>query len=224
MTLTSVPSTFYKEFSHDPPFTTRSLSTTTPRQVGSLQDFLSSLTSRNKALLEQQLFDAFECSTPYYPGHPIDPILHKKMGSLGWIRSIRIETNNINKTDLTSASDGNPMDQQRSLTHSIQVTLRLSTLHPSMDIVKSRISEFLASRLIDLSHSMGWNIVSPSLSTAISFRIQQPKNLSPYFIQELEQNNPTEAKERLKNLGPGLQNVLHYVAVYSCKVRTHTHL
>ena len=212
-------STVCSELSPFSAFTAR-MSFSINRKMGSLQDFLSHLSSRDKAHLEQQLFDAFASS---YPGHPIDPILNKEMGSLGWVRSIRVEKDHT--SDRTLPLDGKEKDNHKPPTYSISVTLKLPPLYPSVDIVKSRISDFLASLLVDMGHKSGWNILSSStpaesnIANAINFRLQSTKQL-PYFVQELETYNPNEARERLKNLGPGLEHVLHYVAVYSCKVRT----
>jgi len=217
------------EFSRNARFKIRwsSSSVTSQYKTGSVQDFLSSLTNRDKALLEQSLFEAFEPSTTSsHPGHPVDPILQKEIGSLGWVRSIRIEKSHVNyEKDYTIPTKETQMHSSVSMSHTIQVTLKVSRLHPSLDIVKSRISEYLATLLFDLSLAMGWNIVpSPSsclsmtTTNAISFKIQ-PITLLPFFIQALERSNASEAKNRLKNLGPGLQNVSHFVAVYSCKVR-----
>jgi hypothetical protein len=191
-------------------------------KTGSPDDFLNSLSHREKALLEQHLFDAFRCSSPLPLEQPIDPILHKEIGSLGWVQSIRIEKNRGDGSTSLPQLDGKKPEHH---SYSIQVILKLPTLHPSMDTLKTRISSFLAYLFMEYARKQGWNIMppdhhnesGPNILAAITYRIQFKKQL-PYFIQQLEKSNPVNSKERLKNLGPGLQHVLHYVAVYSCKV------
>ena len=125
-----------------------------------------------------------------------DPEIGKTLKELGWMnRRLAVSKNN---------DDGSSV---------FQLLLNLPTLlHPSLDQLKQRVKEsaqveiqkFIADKNLD--HEVGSNNFLVNVEALA-------KRPVPFIAGGPEDTKDTEAR-----LGPGLVNVAHYVAVYSCKV------
>jgi hypothetical protein len=118
-----------------------------------------------------------------------DPVLHRNLDSLQWIHK-----------RIAVSQDG-----------SLQVLLRLpSLLHPSLDELKLVVKEQaeLEFRSWLSEKGLGGDWISNVNVEAIATK---PIPMMARLVEDPD--------ELVSSLGPGLTNVTHFLAVYSCKVR-----
>jgi hypothetical protein len=91
----------------------------------------------------------------------------------------------------------------------VQVLLRLPTLlHPSLSLLKDLVKSAAEKEIEQWSAARGWTITAKVNVEAISTKAL------PWMVTDDEGQ-----KDVVSRLGPGLANVRHFLAVYSCKVR-----
>jgi Mrp family chromosome partitioning ATPase len=122
-----------------------------------------------------------------------DPVLQQPLSKLQWLHK-RIAIS-------SSSSAGNK-------TPTLQMLLRLpSLLHPSLPELKERI------QLEAEKHLHIWlrerNQTTGNCTVNVEAIATKPVNMNARLVEDHD--------ELLKNLGPGLASVSHFVAVYSCK-------
>lgn len=125
-----------------------------------------------------------------------DPILQSSLADLQWLNR-RIAVSENNNQDSTT----------------LQLHLRLpSLLHPDLAVLKESIShsakEVVDEWLRERSHED---------KLAVNVNVEAIATTPVPMMARLSEDRD----DLLKSLGPGLANVAHYVAVYSCKVRIH---
>jgi hypothetical protein len=91
----------------------------------------------------------------------------------------------------------------------VQVLLRLPTLlHPLLSVLKDLVKSAAEKEIEQWSAARGWKIEAKVNVEAISTKAL------PWMVTDDEGQ-----KDVVSRLGPGLANVRHFLAVYSCKVR-----
>lgn len=156
----------------------------------------SAASPRDLASLEEQILSTLKSST-------IDPVLEKNVVSLGWVRGVNFPHFASSREDpLTEANE-----QQQY--QPIRVSVRLPTLlHPAMDDVKNQIRDIVQKEIEQFVESKGWAASSGDKKVEVSITASKPVPLA---------QTAAEHVEAIKKLGPGLSNVGHFLAVYSCK-------
>jgi len=121
-----------------------------------------------------------------------DPVLHKDLVSLQWFHS-----------RIAVSEDG-----------TVQILLRLpSLLHPALHELKETV-RILAEKEIGqwLLSSQQQEQQQPTIHVNVEVMATQPIPMMARLVEDPE--------ELINDIGPGLANVSHFVAVYSCKVCT----
>jgi hypothetical protein len=91
----------------------------------------------------------------------------------------------------------------------VQILLKMPTLlHPSLDVIKSQVQQAAEEEIRKWSLEKGLDLPVKANVEAI------PSKPFPWMA-----NTPEDLKDIESRLGPGLANVAHFLAVYSCKVR-----
>jgi hypothetical protein len=148
------------------------------------------LTKRELADLEERICRA--------AGSVVDPILGQSLDSLQWLHR---------RLAVSSRETGGGNDKPTIL----RMLLKVPTLlHPGLPDLKRRIQESAESELKSSSSVIGQTLIVDVVAIAT-----RPV---PYIARWMGDHE--EQDEFLRELGPGLANVAHIVAVYSCKVRS----
>jgi len=163
---------------------------------GSVKDYLLNLSPRQKANLEEEMLIT-GCGV-------IDPILKTNIAVLGWVRAVKFPTSSKIKSPKTV--------EFINQSSSIKVTLHLPTLlHPSLAELKTAICNAVQDQITrKAKNDDNFDVLvsSPPLEVEIKLSLSKPVPLS---------RNTENSDLQIKNLGPGLKNVGHFLAVYSCK-------
>lgn len=155
-----------------------------------ITSLLSNLSPRLEAKLEERLLDALRTV--------IDPVLKVNIRKLGWISSIQFpSTRTMSSTTEKSA---------------VTIFLSLPLLHPHKEEIEEKVrfcvQEEVLSALKEES-TFEYDLDSKTVSVHVNFL--EGSKPTPLGVE-------TDEDELLKKLGPGLKNVGHFLAVYSCKV------
>ncbi len=190
-----------------------------------MNDYLKQLSTREEVELEQRILNAISWS-----GGVIDPLLKKDIRSLGWVQSIEFSGNESSSLSLSerifqSISESQDEDKDDTgkndggtIGGRVTVHLSLPTLmHPNLEQIKRELYQVVEEQMIyamaekemiskdDMNINLGQNIYE---HINISITASKP---SPFV------RNVDEQDELIQKLGPGLANVRHFLAVYSCK-------
>ena len=151
---------------------------------------LLQLTKREFADLEERIYRAV--------GSVVDPVLGQSLDSLQWLhRRLAVSSSETGGNNETAAL--------------LRMLLKVPTLlHPGLPDLKRRIQEATESELKSSS-----NVIGQTLTVDVEAIASRPV---PYMARWMGDHE--EQEEFLRELGPGLANVSHIVAVYSCKVRS----
>jgi hypothetical protein len=177
-----------------------------PTVKPSLEIWNQTVSRRDWADLEDQVCTAVARSV-------VDPVLHVPLDRLQWlVRRIGTVTSAEHESHFTTTvSSSFHHDHVEHVT--LQLLLRPpSLLHPALEELKELV------RLQASAEIQAW---LEHKKYGRSFRI----NVN---VQAVPSNRPVpmmarlvhDKEELLESLGPGLQSVAHYLAVYSCKVNT----
>lgn len=149
------------------------------------------LTKREFAQLEERIYKA--------AGSVVDPILGRSLDSLQWLhRRLAVSSSPVE----TGRGDAAP---------GLRMLLKVPTLlHPGLSDLKRRVRDAADRELQNSSNEIG-----QMLSVDVEAIATRPV---PYAARWMGGNEEQEVF--LRDLGPGLANVSHIVAVYSCKVRS----
>lgn len=130
-------------------------------------------------------------------GSVVDPILGQSLDSLQWLhRRLAVSSH--------EAGGNNEVTILRML-------LKVPTLlHPGLTDLKRRIQEAAESEIKSSS-----SVIGQTLTVDVEAIATRP---IPHVARWMGDHE--EQEEFLRELGPGLANVAHIVAVYSCKVRS----
>lgn len=91
----------------------------------------------------------------------------------------------------------------------VQILLKMPTLlHPSLDAIKSQVQQAAEEEI------RKW-----SLEKGLDFQVKANVEAIPSKPFPWMAHTPEDLKDIESRLGPGLTNVAHFLAVYSCKVR-----
>ena len=180
------------------------------------EQYLKQLSPREEGNLEQELLRAISEKA-------LDPVLKSDIRKLGWLQSLKINTNSSSMILSEENEDGDGgVDETY---HPISIELNLPTLlHPNLQemvdnlkkVVSNQILEFMEKKGIldksqvkdSLNEDSNSNANANALETEVIVNCSKP---SP-FVRNVE-----EQDDLIKKLGPGLSNVRHFLAVYSCK-------
>ena len=183
-------------------------STTPTTTTASLSSFHQILKSPRKvAKLEDDLLQVLSNEVK----DPIIPTISPQFRSVSFHNLPTITSpqqqyygTNIPDSSKTLLDDDHPMMMM--MIPTITVTLRSSTslLHPAMDELKLDIQRVLSKQL-----SM------ENLNIQVQLDASNTKP-TPWISNN---SNASNVQDYISKIGPGLQNVAHTVAVYSCKVR-----
>jgi len=143
---------------------------------------------RDLASLEENILSTLKSNA-------IDPVLEKNVVSLGWVRGVDFP-------HFASSEDGRKHDP-------VRVSVRLPTLlHPAIDEVKDRIRTTVQQEIANFAQSRDWTVADVDSAVEVGVTASRPVPLA---------QTAAEHAEIIKKLGPGLSNVGHFLAVYSCK-------
>ena len=200
---------------------------------------LSKLTARQSAELEDELISKLNNSMD--DERLMDPILDQSLTRKGldWVKSVSLPSKSASLSSSTLLPNNDNDDDDDS--NNITVTIQPSTLiHPKLAEIASNLAQFVQEEimvlLLEQSRSQ-WlvndylltdnkqmtNDGNPDKYVGVTVKIIPPKSSSM-----TKQSTTTAAthgsglsnkqkNEIMSNLGPGLQNVKHVIAVYSCK-------
>ena len=174
-----------------------------------LNQYLANLSPREEVKLEEELFDVI--SNEKFG--VIDPILQRNIRELGWIKEIKLSGNVINMRSKTNET------YEEELEHSVTAKLVLPTLMISHtnklkeDLIRV-IQETIWKRWVKYYSKEG-NSISFSDNDGmqnIKVHVEMSASKPIPFVRNIKEHD-----EVIKKLGPGLANVRHFLAVYSCK-------
>lgn len=177
-----------------------------------LNHYLTNLSPREEMKLEEELLHAISNEETGV----IDPVLQRNIRELGWMKEIKLSGNVINMDTNTNKP------REEGLKHSITAKLMLPTLMISHtqklkeDLIRV-IQETVWKRWVNHSIKEG---NSKSFSDSESALMMQNIKVNVEFNASKPipfVRNVREHEEVIKKLGPGLANVRHFLAVYSCK-------
>ena len=140
--------------------------------------------------LSKRDFAALEDRLVHQVGSTVkDPILNTDLKTLGWIQR-RIKLSDKN--------------------NSVGLQLKLPTLlHPQRQELTNAVELALQEELTAIANEKGMNTETVNVNVDIIAAPTVP----------VVARRPEEHDEVIRNLGPGLAKVAHFLAVYSCKVR-----
>lgn len=147
-----------------------------------------------------------------------DPVLNHSLSSLQWLQK-RMQISYIYSDDIGTHSDELSTienRQKKAPIVSIQMDLRLpSLLYPKLEEWKRRIEEMIDDQtqkwMTEKQKISFDSSTQPFIRTVL--QVLPPTKPIPVMARFVEDSDVL-----LKDLGPGLASVAHFVAVYSCKV------
>jgi Mrp family chromosome partitioning ATPase len=144
---------------------------------------------RQMADLEEKLWRATTSNVT-------DPELGVDLRKLGWVnRRLAVSTDPQNGSQ------------------TIQMLLQVPTLlHPSLEELKRRVQQEAESEVGRWMAAHGLSVDESSSSVNVNVEVL-PRQPVPWLVQAGQQDQ----EEVTSRLGPGLSNVSHFLAVYSCK-------
>jgi len=179
-----------------------------------MASYLNNLSPRQEVKLEEDILAAMS----HEENGVIDPILKNNIRSLGWIQSIEFQRN----TPIASIGDhGHDHDHDyEEGGPGVHINLRLPTLmHPNMQDMKDKIQSIVTAQIHSAMGMRQENMPMKSsekdagLSNANAMiHVNIVASKPAPFVRNIDEQN-----ELIKKLGPGLSNVRHFLAVYSCK-------
>ena len=159
--------------------------------------YLNNLSPRQEVKLEEDILAAIS----HEEDGVIDPILKNNIRSLGWIQSIEFQK-----------KSGIGIGDERAT--GVSINLRLPTLmHPNIQEMKEKIQSIVAAQIHSAMEQKNMPIAEKDagiLDTMIHVNIAASKPAP--FVRNVDEQNAL-----IQKLGPGLANVRHFLAVYSCK-------
>ena len=175
-----------------------------------VSSYLQNLSPREEAKLEQTILDAISNEK----NGVRDPIIGRNIRKLGWVKSLHVmkpvEIGILRSTTILNANKRN-VDEK-----GILVNLSLpSLIHPSLEELKQDIQKIVSQQVI-LSmlkdQSFAFEDYKGMFEDIVRVDVKIAASKPSPFVHNLD-----EQDELIKKLGPGLANVRHFVAVYSCK-------
>lgn len=161
--------------------------------------YLNNLSPREEGKLEQNILSAISDKV-------IDPVLKTNIRKLGWLQSLKI-----------SSSSSAILSDEKDEMHPVTVELNLPTLmHPHLEEMKEKVRNVVSSEILASMQQKG--ILDDSEFSEIDaqhileINIDAISSKPAPFVRNIE-----EQDDLIKKLGPGLSNVRHFLAVYSCK-------
>jgi len=175
-----------------------------------ISKYLEDMSPREEANLEKIILDAL--SHEEYGVR--DPIIGRNIRKLGWIQSLHIRKSRelgLLRNSTTSGNNG----------ASIVVNLSLPTLmHPGVQEIKNEIQKMVSKQVI---LAMKKDDAVATYNVRLEQQQQGEEELVKVDVMITSSkpspfvHNVEEQDEIIKRLGPGLANVRHFIAVYSCK-------
>ncbi|KAL7569079.1 hypothetical protein ACA910_016919 [Epithemia clementina (nom. ined.)] len=121
-----------------------------------------------------------------------DPVLNRDLGSLGW----------LNSRCVAISDDG----------QTVELLLRLpSLLHPELEHLKKLVASEATKAMFQWKQEHGSSLPDKAALSRLNVEVIA---VSPVPFMSRLVENPDEV---IRELGPGLENVSHVIAVYSCK-------
>lgn len=156
----------------------------------------SSVLSFSLSPREQADLEDFICTA--VAAHVEDPVTGQRLVDLNWLHKRIAWSKTSDKCTPTT----------------LQLLLRIpSLLHPDMDELKRRVKEHALSALQEWTMQHKPNDSNNISNVAINVEVLPVSTPIPFMARLVEDH-----EQVLKDLGPGLKSVAHFVAVYSCKV------
>lgn len=177
--------------------------------------YLRSLSPREEAKLEQSILDAIS----HHKNGILDPILQRNIRKLGWVQSLRVVKPAGMVGLFSKASEPADTLHGKSTDAGILVHLTLPTLmhsgaeqmkHDIQRIVSQQVVSFLKQQQQSSHNNDDKDATWQDDIVRVDMNITALKPV-PFA------HNTDEQDELIKKLGPGLANVRHFLAVYSCK-------
>mmetsp|Transcript_27591 Transcript_27591/g.42245 ORF Transcript_27591/g.42245 Transcript_27591/m.42245 type:complete len:422 (-) Transcript_27591:810-2075(-) len=163
--------------------------------------YITDISPREEIELEERIFTAIADKE----GGVIDPILRQNIRTLGWIQSM--EFSKPSAALLDNSSSENREDP------SLTINLSLSTLmNPNVKQLEDALIRTVRGNIINAMREKGIIDKSFEDESGIRINIKNSASKPKPFVRNVE-----EQDELIKKLGPGLSNVRHFLAVYSCK-------
>lgn len=170
-----------------------------------MASYLNNLSPRQEVKLEEDILAAIS----HEENGVIDPILKNNIRSLGWIQSIEFQKN-------TGIGIGIGVGTADERGPGVNINLRLPTLmHPNMQEMKEKIQSIVAAQIRSAIKQK--NMAIPGKDTALAnadslIHVIIAASKPAPFVRNIDEQNAL-----IQKLGPGLANVRHFLAVYSCK-------
>jgi len=186
----------------------KSINSRSTESQNRITDFISNLSPRQEAKLEQSIVESLGNCV-------LDPILNQDIRKLGWIHSINFQKPHSSRL-LQNVNKKVEEDVAKACSK-IKVTLFIpSLMHPNISKLKEDVSKVVKECLIDAVSQIGAldikdGLSSHSIQMDVDVNVSAPSKPSP-FIKNME-----EREDVIKNLGPGLKHVTHFLTVYSAK-------
>ena len=162
-----------------------------------MASYLNNLSPRQEVKLEEDILAAIS----HEEDGVIDPILKNNIRSLGWIQSIEFQKNS-----------GIGIGDERGT--GVSINLRLPTLmHPNIQEMKEKIQSIVTAQIHSAMEQKNMPIAEKDsgLSNAM-IHVNIAASKPAPFVRNVDEQNAL-----IQKLGPGLANVRHFLAVYSCK-------
>ena len=176
----------------------RAMSTIPNNMEDKVGNYLSGLSPREEVNLEQDILRAISDEKEGV----IDPVLKTDIRTLGWVRSLEL-----------TKSLGIMADEKG--TSSITVNLNLPTLmHPNLSEIKENVRAIVKKQVLMSMQAKGHldKDYKNDDASDVNIHVNMTSSRPAPFVRNID-----EQDELIKKLGPGLSNVRHFLAVYSCK-------
>ena len=205
---------------------------------------LSTLKPRQSAEIEDELYSRInnsisssDSSEDGREGRLVDPILNKVISrnGLDWIKSISVPSSLVFTNDRSSTTDNNVVGEIEE-GDSIAVTLQPPTLlHPRLDELSSNIAQVVQEEIVSLisndQQRYGTLLNSPGDNdkemstlhpdqvgvTIIIISPQSTAQSSTSTISATLKSFTSSSAQQQTKVSKALQNIKHFIAVYSCK-------
>jgi len=196
------------------------LSILKPRQSAEIEDELYSKINSTSSVSEDGSEDGRE-------GRLVDPILNKPISrnGLDWIKSVSVPSSLVITIDRSSTTNDNGIDESD---YSITITLQPPTLlHPRLDELSSNVAQVVQEEIVSLI-SNNQQRYTTLFSSDIEMSMVRPDQvgvkviISPQSTAQSSQHSSATLKsftsqQQQTKVSKALQNIKHFIAVYSCK-------
>lgn len=181
--------------------------------------YLEKLSPREEANLEKAIMDAIS----HVENGVKDPVIGRNIRTLGWVQSLHIRKPiDFGLLKTNTLIDGRGLQlENANVTNGARIVVNLSLptlMHPGIQEIKNEIQKIVSKQVLSAMNknktmsstkdNKDSQVEEEIVKVDVKIKASKP---SP-FVHNIE-----EQDDIIKKLGPGLANVRHFIAVYSCK-------